>query len=303
MADPTALHPELDAAPPSDSRIDRQFAGLDALDLDAGGQRSRAARLWSSAWPKLAALAISLFVWQCVVWSGWKPEYILPGPGHVFRQLGKLLTTDKLLSSGVLPTTMVRAIGGFLIAAVIGIALGASMSRIKVLRTALAALITGLQTMPSIVWFPMALVLFGLNDKAITFVVVIGAAPSIANGILSGADQVPTVLLRAGRVLGARGFTLWKEVVLPASLPSFVSGLKQGWAFSWRSLMAGELIGASTGKPGVGGYLDAQRTLGDYPNLYATMILILIIGLVVDSVFGAVERSISRQRGLVEVAG
>ena len=283
--------------------IDREFAGLDALDLGNGGRRSLPARLWSGAWPKLLAIAIAGFAWQAVVWSGWKEEYILPPPGRVLGELWHLLASGKLTGSGVLPATMGRAVFGFAIAVVIGTALGASMSRIAVLRRALAALITGLQTMPSITWFPVAIVLFGLNDNAITFVVVIGAAPSIANGILSGADQVPTVLIRAGRVLGAKGFSLWREVVLPASLPSFIAGLKQGWAFSWRSLMAGELIGAAIGKPGVGGYLDNQRTLGDYPGLYATMILILILGLIVDTAFGVAERNISRRRGLIEVNG
>jgi len=240
--------------------------------------------------------------WQLVVLSGWKPRYVLPPPATVFSEFWKLLSTGEFTHSEILPATLGRAVIGFALAVLVGTAVGSVMSRVKPVRVAFASFVTGLQTMPSIVWFPMALVLFGLNESAITFVVVIGAAPSVANGILSGADQVPIVLLRAGRVLGASGFTLWKEVVLPASLPSFVAGLKQGWAFSWRSLMAGELIGASIGKQGIGGYLDNQRTLGDYPKLYATMLLILILGLIVDNVFSAVERSISRRRGLLETA-
>jgi NitT/TauT family transport system permease protein len=280
--------------------IHRELAGLDALELADTDHRSRGSRLWSGAWPKAAAIGMGLAVWQAVVWTGWKPQYVLPGPGRVLGELWHLLASGEFTRSEVLPATMTRAFVGFFLAVIVGTALGAAMSRIKVLRTAVSSLVTGLQTMPSIVWFPMALVLFGLNETAITFVVVIGAAPSIANGIVSGADQVPTVLLRAGRVLGAKGFRLWKEVVLPASLPSIVAGLKQGWAFSWRSLMAGELIGAAVGKPGIGGYLDNQRTLGDYPGLYATMILILIIGLIVDSLFGIAEKSIRRRRGLLE---
>jgi NitT/TauT family transport system permease protein len=156
--------------------------------------------------------------------------------------------------------------------------------------------------MPSVLWYPPALVLFGLNESAILFVVVIGAAPSVASGILHGSDQVPPLLVRAGRVLGAKRFTLWKEVVLPASLPSIVAGLKQGWAFSWRSLMAGELIGASLGAPGIGGHLDLNRTLGDYPGMYATMILILVFGIAVDAIFNAGEKHINRRRGLVDAA-
>ena len=106
--------------------------------------------------------------------------------------------------------------------------------------------------MPSIAWFPLAILLFKLSEQAIMFVVVLGAAPSIANGLIAGVDHIPPILLRAGRVLGARGVTAYRHVVLPASLPSFVGGLKQGWAFAWRSLMAGELLVIIAGKPSIG---------------------------------------------------
>ena len=98
-------------------------------------------------------------------------------------------------------------------------------------------MVTGLQTMPSIAWFPLAILLFQQSERAVLFVVVLGAAPSIANGIVAGIDHTPPILLRAGRVLGARGFSSLRHVVLPAAFPSFVSGLKQGWAFAWRSLL------------------------------------------------------------------
>ena len=116
------------------------------------------------------------------------------------------------------------------------------MSRSRVLRAAVGSLITGLQTMPSIAWFPLAILLFKLTEAAIMFVVVLGAAPSIANGLISGVDHVPPIMLRAGRVLGAKGISAYRHVMLPAALPSFIAGLKQGWAFAWRSLMAGELL-------------------------------------------------------------
>ena len=96
--------------------------------------------------------------------------------------------------------------------------------------------------MPSIAWFPLAILLFKLSEEAILFVVVIGAAPSVANGLISGIDHIPPLWLRAGRVLGAKGLSAYRHVVLPAALPEFVSGLKQGWAFAWRSLLAGELL-------------------------------------------------------------
>jgi NitT/TauT family transport system permease protein len=135
------------------------------------------------------------------------------------------------------------------------------------------------------------------------FVVVLGAAPSIANGLITGADNIPPILLRAGRVLGARGLAAYRYVVLPASLPSFVGGLKQGWAFAWRSLMAGELLVVICGRESIGFLLTQNRAVNDSSGLLAIMLVILVIGIVVDSlVFGTLERAIRRRWGLLEPA-
>ena len=112
---------------------------------------------------------------------------------------------------------------------------------------------------------------------------MLGAAPSIANGLITGVDHVPPILLRAGQVMGARGWTRFRHVVLPASLPSFIGGLKQGWAFAWRSLMAGELL-VILGVVGVGYLLSQYRSVSDAPALIAMMIVILVVGIVVDAV-------------------
>ncbi|MFN2486007.1 MAG: ABC transporter permease [Acidimicrobiia bacterium] len=146
-------------------------------------------------------------------------------------------------------TTLRRAVIGFSVAMGIGTVVGLAVSQSSVLRRAVGSLITGLQTMPSIAWFPLAILLFGLTETAIFFVVLIGAAPSIANGLINGVDHIPPVLLRAGRMLGARGMTAWRHVILPAALPSYVGGLKQGWAFAWRSLMAGEILVIIAARP------------------------------------------------------
>ena len=157
--------------------------------------------------------------------------------------------------------------------------------------------------MPSIAWFPLAILLFKISEQAILFVVVLGAAPAIANGLIAGADHIPPLLLRAGRNLGARGLSAYRYVILPASLPSFVTGLKQGWAFAWRSLMAGELIVVIADKPSIGFLLQTNRNLADAEGLLATMIVILVIGVVVDSVvFGSLDRAIRRRWGLLDAA-
>ena len=138
---------------------------------------------------------------------------------------------------------MRRAAVGFALALVIGVLVGGVVASSRIARSAVGSLITGLQTMPSIAWFPLAILLFQLSEGAIMFVVVLGAAPSIANGLIAGVDHVPPILLRAGHGDGRRRrWPSFRHVVLPASMPSFVGGLKQGWAFAWRSLMAGELL-------------------------------------------------------------
>ena len=269
-----------------------------AAPVAAGAERvSLGRRIWTAIWPKVAAIALALFLWQLVVWSGWKPEYILPGPAAAFDRLGELIADGTV--GEAISITMQRAVVGFGLALVIGVLVGSVVVSSKIIRSAVGALITGLQTMPSIAWFPLAIVLFGLSERAITFVVVLGAAPSIANGLITGVDHVPPILLRAGRVMGARGVKAYRYVVMPASMPSFVGGLKQGWAFAWRSLMAGELL-VTLGKPSVGFLLSEKRNIADYTGLIAMMIVILVIGIVVDTLcFGTLDRWVRRRHGLL----
>jgi NitT/TauT family transport system permease protein len=282
--------------------LTEQVTGLDALELPAAPRRSRAARLWSSAWPKALAAVLGLFLWQAVVWSGWKPAYVLPGPWTVLPVLWHSLTDGSLPTAAGI--TLRRALVGYSLAVLVGTAVGSLVARIRVLRTAVGSLITGLQTMPSIAWFPLAIVLFKLSESAIMFVIILGAAPAIANGLITGSDHIPPIMLRAGRVLGARRLALYRHVVLPASLPSFVAGLKQGWSFAWRSLMAGELLVVIANKQSIGVQLQVARELADYDSLLATMLVILTIGIAVDSLlFGTVDRVIRRRWGLMEPAG
>ncbi len=283
------------------SALDEQaleLGGLDALQLE-DDRPSLARRTWASAWPKLGAVAIALALWQAVVWSHWKREDILPGPGAVLRSLADGIADGRLLRA--IGITMQRALIGYVIAAVIGVIVGSLIARWRVLRLAFGSFITGIQTMPSVAWFPLALLLFKRSEGAILFVVVLGAAPAIANGVIAGTDHVPPLLVRAGRVLGARGFGLYRTVVLPASLPSVLAGFKQGWAFAWRSLMAGELLVIILGKSSIGVEMQNARELADTPGLMASMVVILVIGIVIDSlVFTTADKAIRRRHGLVD---
>jgi NitT/TauT family transport system permease protein len=262
------------------------------------------AAAWQSLWPKAAAVALALAIWQLVVWSGWKPNYLLPGPGTVMRRLVHNLFGGNPVSGHLVKATSVtlrRAVTGYVMALVIGTILGVAIAQSRILRAALGSLITGFQTMPSVAWLPLAVVLFQLSERAILFVLLIGATPSIANGVVSGIDNVPPLLLRAGRVLGARGYAKYRHVVLPAALPGFVAGMKQGWAFAWRSLMAGELIVTIAHRPSLGGTLENASGQNDYVGLMAAMVVILVVGLLMDAlVFGRLERTVLRRRGLAQ---
>ncbi|MEV1074356.1 ABC transporter permease [Micromonospora parva] len=286
----------------SSARTDAEITGLDALEI-AGRDKdiSRGARLWAATWPKLAALAIAIAAWQLVVLSGWKPPYSLPGPLEVGRELMTQAQGPQLWDG--LVTTLRRAALGYVFSVAVGLLLGLAVARSTVLRAAIGSMITALQTMPSIAWFPLAILLFELSEKAIFFVVVLGAAPSIANGVISGVDYVPPLLLRAGRNLGARGLNLYRYVIAPAALPAIVAGLKQGWAFSWRSLMAGELLVVGISQTSLGAQLTYSRELSDAPWLLSTMIVILVVGLVVDAAFGAADKAIRRRWGVLDQAG
>jgi len=286
--------------PPVDKSVPgyvEKLTWLESLEAPSE-QRSRrlAARAWGGLWPIGLAILIVLALWQLIHLSGWK-KAIFPGPGATLSNLWHQLQTGLLWQA--IATTAQRAVIGFALAVLIGAVVGALVSRIRPLRAAVGSLITGLQTLPSIAWFPFAIILFGITTQAILFVIILGAAPSVANGLIAGVDYTPPLLLKAGKMMGLRRLSLYRYLILPASLPAFVAGLKQGWAFAWRSLMAGELLVAIGNKPALGVRLDYARTLNDYPLLISYMIVILIIGIVVDAIFGVADRRMRARRGLL----
>jgi len=281
---------------------DRALHGLDRLELapapsrDAG-QLARRAR--AALWPRVLAIALVLAVWELIALTGWK-HYVLKGPGPVLASLWDQAVHGNLWS--IIGATLHSAVTGYALALLIGTAAGLLVARIPPLRAAVGSIITGLQTMPSIAWVPFAIILFGQTPAAILFVVVLGAAPSIASGLISGVDYTPPLLLRAGRTMGLRGFALYRYLILPASLPAYVAGMKQGWAFAWRSLMAGELVVSIIGQFSIGQQLDVYQQNLDFAGATATIIVILVIGIVVDTIFTKADRAIRRRRGLLEEA-
>ena len=274
-------------------------AGLDALETSTASRPLRLHKFVSASWPPLLALALILLVWQLAVDAKLKPAFVLPSPGAVWSKLAERMR-DGTLPEAVW-TSLRRGGLGFLASLAIGTPLGLLIARVRPVRRAIGPLVSGLQSLPSVAWVPAAVMFFGFSDAAIYAVVLLGAVPSIANGMVSGIDQVPPLFTQVGRVLGARGLRAARFVLLPAALPGYVGGMRQGWAFSWRSLMAAELIAHSPDLGlGLGGLLNEGREQLDMSLVFSGIIAILVVGIAVElCVFAPLERRVLRRRGLL----
>lgn len=274
-------------------------AGLDALDSPPEPPRSRKRRLWQAAWPPVVAVGLFLLVWELSYRSGVKPTYALPSPGDVALAIRDRAQSGDLLEA--VRTSVTRGGLGFAAALAVGTPLGLVIARFRPVRRGIGPIVSGLQSLPSVAWVPAAIIFFGLTDTAIYAVVLLGAVPSIANGMVAGIDQVPPLYRRVGHVLGARGLSQARFVLLPAALPGYLAGLRQGWAFSWRSLMAAELITYSPELGfGLGQLLDQGRQLQDMATVFTGILTILVVGIAVElAVFSPIERRVLRRRGLL----
>ncbi len=274
-------------------------AGLDALDIPRPEQRgSRVRTVLSRVLPPVLALAIAVAIWQVLWASAIWPEYQLPSPAAVWAHVTESVRDGELL--GWFWTSVHRAFIGFGISLLVAVPLGLAIATLTVVRRGIGPLVSGLQSLPSVAWVPAAILWFGLTDSAIYFVVLLGAVPSIANGLVSGIDQVPPILPRVGKVLGAGRLANVRYILLPAALPGFLGGLKQGWAFSWRSLMAAELIATSPELgEGLGQVLHNGMSLSDQSVVFFAIFLIFLVGVGIElAIFRPLERTVLRARGL-----
>ena len=275
-------------------------AGLDALDtVEVGSRRPWWRRAASSVLPPVVAVLAILLVWDCFVWAKVKPASVLPGPQDVWNAVTSSWGPNQIGSA--IYHSVYRGVVGFAAAVVIGTVIGLVVARFKPLRTAVGPILSGLQNLPSVAWVPVGIIWFGITPATIYMVVLLGAVPSIAVGLIDGLDRVPPIYLRVGRNLGARGLDSVRFVLLPAALPGYISGLKQGWAFAWRSLMAAELIAVSpTLGPGIGQVMSFAQSNIDMALAFGSIIIILIIGIGINQLFFApLERRLLRTRGLI----
>ena len=278
-------------------------AGLDNLQTDADRGPGPWRRFATSVVPPILFVVVLLVVWQLYVVIAQPRPDIMPGPVDVWNALGAAWESGRLQEA--VATSLERGVVGFLIAIVVGTPIGLLLAEVKPIRRAVGPIISGLQVLPSVAWVPAAIIWFGLSDATVYFVILMGAIPSIVNGLIAGIDQVPPQLRRVGTVLGASRWQLATAVILPAALPGYLAGLKQGWAFSWRSLMAAEIIatGGTIGF-GLGSMLDQSRELADLAGVLGTIIVILAIGILIELVFfGPLERRMLKRRGLLLTGG
>ncbi|CAB4538253.1 MAG: ABC transporter permease subunit [Actinobacteria bacterium] len=272
-------------------------AGLDALESGTSRKRNKFASLLNFVAPVLAVILVIL-IWQIAVYLKFKPDYILPTPSQVWASLQNQWNQGLLWHSAT--NSLRRGVQGFLIAIVIATPIGLALGLNKMARAIFRPILTGLQQLPSVAWVPASIIWFGLSNATIYAVVLLGAVPSIANGLISGIDQIPRIYLKVGKVLGAKRLVSIRHIVLPAAWPGYLSGLEQGWAFAWRSLMAAELIAVSPALgPGLGQMLDTGRQLGDMSLVLAAIFVIMLVGVLIERVFFAPIRNRTlRNRGL-----
>ncbi len=234
-----------------------------------------------------------LVLWELISRSGIWPDYLFPGPIAVSQALMSGLRKGLYIQG--MWVSLQRILIGYGISLVIGVALGALIARNKLAEDTLGSLVVGLQALPSVCWLPRAILWFGLNERAVGFVVIMGSLFSIVLGVRDGIKNTPPVYVKAARNLGATGVALYVQVILPAALPSIVGGLKQGWAFAWRSLMAAELLYYTLS---LGNLLQTGRDLNDAAAVMAVMVLIVTLGVAVNQlIFSPIERRISERWG------
>ncbi len=245
---------------------------------------------------RVAFLTALLLLWELASRIGPWPRYLFPGPVLVARSFAGLV------ADGRLPAAVLRSLSrlaqGYTVSAIAGIALGMAIARASWLRSTLKPIVLGLQALPSICWLPLAMLWFGLSDRAIVFVVLMGSLLAIAIATEDGVAAIDPLLLRASGVLGIRGARFYGGVLVPGALPGILTGLKLGWSFAWRALMAGELLFAAGG---LGQLLQQGRELLDVPQVMAVMLAIVAVGSVVDQVlFRGLEVRVRRRWGLAE---
>ena len=248
-----------------------------------------------------AFFLVLLLSWEVASRSGLYSPVLLPSPLNVFEYLWQSGMDGTLWTATLV--TMKRLLLGYGIGLLFGVPLGLLTARSRIMQDTLGLLALGVQTLPSVCWVPLALLWFGQSEAAMLFVVVMGTLWSVIIATSDGVRAMPPIYLRAARTMGSSGLHTWVKVILPASLPYLVGGMKQGWAFAWRSLMAAEIFVTILTGFGLGQLLQYGRELLAMDQVVAVMAIIIVIGLLADRIlFSPWERFFHRRWGTGSVS-
>jgi NitT/TauT family transport system permease protein len=249
-------------------------------------------RFLSAAFFFVMLMLIWQWIFRAKIWS----PVLLPSPLQVAGYL-RSAVEDGTLGHAML-ITMRRLLVGYLVGIIAGLPLGLLTARWNLLRDTIGTTALGLQTLPSVCWVPLALLWFGQTEAAMLFVVVMGTVWSVIIATETGVRNVPPIYRRAALTMGSKRLHMWFKVILPASLPFIVSGMKQGWAFAWRSLMAAEIFVTILTGFGLGQLLHYGRELSAMDQVIGIMVVIVVIGLLADKIFfSPIERFMHRRWG------
>lgn len=236
-------------------------------------------------------IAVALTAWALTSWALASP--LLPGPSRVARSLVSAARDGSLLAA--LGTTLMRLAVGYGIALALGVIAGAASARLPWVRASLGQMLTGLGSVPSVCWLPLAILWFGLSEVAIQSVVVLGAMVPVAIATDAAVRHVPVEIEQAARTMGAKGLPLVATVLLPAAAVGIVAGAKLGFGFAVRALLAAELLFVSGG---LGQLLETGRDMGDTALVIGVVVVLLVVGRAAEAlVFARVERMLARRFG------
>lgn len=239
-----------------------------------------------------------LVAWQLVYLVGAIPDYLFPGPWQVLTRLGELMADGLFVPS--VQATLSRMIAGFSIAAALGLLVGLVMGTSEIINRCLKSLFLGLQTLPTAAWVPISLLIFGLKDTGIYFVIIMSSMPAVAIATSDSILHIPPIFLRAARTLGTPVYAMPWRVILPAALPNIVTGVKLGWTLAWHGGVSAELIKSSIG---LGFLLHMGRELNDAAQIIGIMVVTIVFGILLDRFFfGIIERRIRSRWGLTQPA-
>ncbi len=245
---------------------------------------------------RLAGTIVLLAVWEALVAAGTWPKVLLPPPSAIFAYLLRGLQDGTLVSASIV--TLERLLVGYFAGLTLGLPLGLLTARVRFLSDTLGLLALGLQTLPSVCWVPLALLWFGQTEGAMLFVVFMGTVWAVLLASEAGVRNVPPIYARAARTMGAGRFSTMFLVVVPAAMPFILGGLKQGWAFAWRSLMAAEFFVTVLTGFGLGHLLHYGRELHAMDQVFGIMLVIVLVGLAADRLmFAPAERFLHRRWG------